>query len=370
MRFYSRFFVLLMVLLFCSCADNTSAPVGLYVPPTPVVPTATPTVPAPTATPTVAVGMLDCVDYAQLQWGSEAGQLGHCDESVENGVFGRPYSPQVDEQGNLFIFDRVNYRIVEFSEGVVSQTISTPWAYGPRDPCDYSARGWPNIAVSKERVFLLFPTGRKEREVDRIAVFSSEGEEKESLDLEPYYPLHSIYMNTLISDREGGLYVLLPPAGVVHFDIEGRPEFYYMGSENLLKYEGFMVGWDRNLYIYNAESDNLVNWGPDRRTFEHRVEAPGSVGGMIESTGIVSPTYTRLFGVDVAGRLYVRTYTGEGEPLLARFSPTWAVEQIVRVPEGIYPDQLGPDGSLYDLVYDPKDFSVQPRIVKCAFPER
>jgi hypothetical protein len=203
--------------------------------------------------------------------------------------------------------------------------------------------------------------------VDRLAVLSLEGQEERLIDLEPYYPLHSPFLNSLIADTRGGVYLLLPPAGVVHFDADLRPEFRYMGSE--ASYENLVVGWDGNLYTYNAESDYLSNWGTDNRPFMHD-ERLSSIANVIAATQIVSPTYERLLGADTQGRLYFRIREQDGGVWLIRVSASGDERVIAAVPEGEpSPSSLAPDGSLYSIIYDPTDPSIRPRIVKCVFDQ-
>jgi hypothetical protein len=224
--------------------------------------------------------------------------------------------------------------------------------------------------VSDGRLFLVFPVLQDDRVEDQLAVLSLEGKEERVIDLGAYYPLHSPYLNSLVPDRKGGVYLLLPPAGVVHFDAELRSEFKYIGAEDLLLYEGLVVGWDGNIYTYSADRDALSKWGTDEERFMHNVVPLSWMGGTIAATPIISPTYSRLLGADVQGRLYFRTYEPGNSVWLIRVSTSWDEMAVARVPEGAQSlHSLAPDGSLYSIEYDPTDSSIKPRIVKCVLAQ-
>jgi len=386
MRLHNCIFILLVAL--CSCTGGLAPNVEPVVSGERVIPTVVSVIMAtpesqeavvnefpPTMHPVdmlttdILTATLDCADYAGVQWGTDLNNLGHCPAKSEAWIRG-PYAPQMDEQGNIFVFDKINQRIVGFSDGRASHVISIPSSYTLNAPCEYSNYPGSNIAVSKDRLFFVFSTYQETRLIDQLAVFSLDGREQQIVDLEPYYPLHSIYLNSLVSDREGGVYLLLPPVGVIHFDADFRSELYYMGRDDLLSYEGFLVGWDRNLYIYNAESDSLVNWGTRRDDFRRGVEPLNRFEGIIGSTSIVSPTYTRLLGVDTKGQFYFKTWSQGKNLMLVRFSAVGDKATIITLPqEEDAPYDVAPDGSLYGLLYDVEDFSVQPRIVRCVLSQ-
>jgi len=280
-----------------------------------------------------------------------------------------PYPPKLDEQGDVFILDKVNWRILRYTGSVTPQAIPIPASFTSRDPCVYSTYGWAYWNVSKDRLFFVFSPWKEAKRGDWLAVLSLKDHKQQIIDLEPYYPLHSPYANSLISDKQGGVYLLLPPAGVVHFDIDLRPEFKYLGADSSI-YENLAVGWDGNLYTYWLEGDRLNNWGKNNLAFIHG-ESLSWMTDIISATGIISPTYTRLLGADIQGRLYFRTEQG-AKWLFVRISASGDRRLVAALPEELsssfYGSDLAPDGSLYDLIYNSEDPSVKPKIVKCEFP--
>lgn len=353
------------VLVLCSC-NTTPAPVPGEGTSNSVEAKATQ--PTLTPSPIHLMAGLRCTNYVEAQWGTGLGDIGLCPASSDAWIRG-PYAPKLNAQGDLFIVDKANQRILRYSGGAASQVIPIPSSYVLDDVCGY-ANQWPNVSVSEDRLFFLFSTWQDERIVDRLAVLSTEGQEQQLIDLEPYYPLRSPYLNSLISDREGGVYLLLPPAGVVHFDADLRPEFKYLGADDLSVYEGLVVGWDSNLYTYSAERDRLTNWGAGKKRFTGPIEPLSWRENVIAATQIVSPTYTRLLGADTQGRLYFRTCERGRDVWLIRVSASGDERVIAAVPEGEPPpSSLAPDGSLYSIAYDPTDTSVKPRIVRCVFDQ-
>jgi len=315
-----------------------------------------------------SVVSLRCSTYVETQWGSGTGEFGLCPATSSEMARG-PYPPKLDEQGDVFILDKVNWRILRYTGSVTPQAIPIPASFTSRDPCVYSTYGWAYWNVSKDRLFFVFSPWKEAKRGDWLAVLSLKDHKQQIIDLEPYYPLHSPYANSLISDKQGGVYLLLPPAGVVHFDIDLRPEFKYLGADSSI-YENLAVGWDGNLYTYWLEGDRLNNWGKNNLAFIHG-ESLSWMTDIISATGIISPTYTRLLGADIQGRLYFRTEQG-AKWLFVRISASGDRRLVAALPEELsssfYGSDLAPDGSLYDLIYNSEDPSVKPKIVKCEFP--
>lgn len=313
---------------------------------------------------------LQCTNYIKTQWGTEIGKWGLCPVSSPAWVRG-PFPPKLNEQGESFIVDKVNRRILKYSgSGDETPQVISISSYMTDDVCKYDF--WGNVGVSRDKLFFLFSAWRDGRAVDRLAVLSAKGHEQKVIDLELYYPLHSPYVNSLIPDRKGGVYLLLPPAGVVHFDAEFRSEFKYLGADDISLYENLVVGWDGNLYTYNVERDALNNWGADNRFFIPS-ESLGWTAGIISATQIASPTYTRLLGADAQGRLYFSTTERGVERLFVRVSASGDQKIIAVVPDewrsSFYGSELAPDGSLYDIIYDDDNPSVNPKIIKCMFDQ-
>lgn len=373
-----RLAMMLSVLALCSCnitllpGNGTPSSIGA----TPPIPAQDPTFsvspdlpenvvtqPPLTPSPTYSIVDLHCTNYVEAKWGAGLGEFGLCPASSDAWIRG-PYPPVLNKQGDLFIVDKANQRIVKYSGGIASQIIPIPSSY-VYDVCGYASR-WPNVSVSEDRLFLHFYIQQDNRIVGRLAILSLEGAEQQVIDLEPYYPLDSSpYLNSLISDRKGGVYLLLPPAGVVHFDADLRPTLIYLGPD--ASYEDLIVGWDGNIYKYDPQNDHLSNWGTDNRLFMYG-EPLSSMANVIAATGIVSPTYTRFRGADTQGRLYFTTRERDRDLWIVRISASWDQGIIAAVSEEeLSPSVLAPDGSLYDIVYDQMDSSISPRIVRCVF---
>jgi hypothetical protein len=388
MCFYLRRLVTILSLLaLCACGTATSPTPGEYTPngaeavtqlsatPSPAlsvsaeaVNNSTKTAQLPSLPGLDALTVsLHCINHIEAQWGSGSGEFGLCPAPSDAWIRG-PYPPTLSAQGDLFIVDKANQRILRYSGNTMSQAISIPSSYVLNDVCGYSNRGWPNLSVSRDRLFFLFSVWQ-DRLVDQLAVLSLEGREIQVIDLEAYYPLHSLFMNSLIADRKGGVYLLLPPAGIVHFDADLRPTLIYLGSE--ADYENLVVGWDGNLYTYSVKHDRLDNWGADNRLFMRR-DRLSSMDNVIAATPIVSPTYTRLLGADIRGRPYFRTVEQDGDPWLVRISASGDQRVIATAPDGWpLPFVLAADGSLYGTTYNSRDpdTSVKPRIIRCVFDQ-
>lgn len=311
---------------------------------------------------------LQCTNYLETQWGTRLSELGLCPASSSAWIRG-PYPPRFDEQGNLLILDKANERILRFVQGTPTEDIPLPDSYFPSGACDSSSGRTSDIAVSKDRLFVSFSLLRNSRIVDQLAVLSLEGHEQKVIDLEPYYPMHSPYLNSLVSDARGGVYLLLPPAGLVHFDSELRSEFKYLGDDESLLYENLVAGWDDNLYTYSVDRNVLNNWGADNRGFM-RGESLSWMTNVVSATNVISPTSIRLLGVDTQGEAYFRFYEPGTGWMFMRMSPSGHERTLVTASEeeAIALTSLAPDGSLFGIKYNPRnpDPAVGPKIIKCT----
>jgi hypothetical protein len=382
-----RVAAILCTFVLCSCRSAilpTSSTEGdsviTWVPSTPdeILPAPTETVSNPTenVTPSVLtpapanlITNLRCNTYIEARWGTKPGEFGFCPASSRADERGPSYFPRLDAQGNVFVLDKVNWRVLRYTGGAAPQVIPIPASFTSHDPCEYSLYGWTYWNVSKDRLFFVFPSPKEGTRGGWLAILSLEDRKQQTIDLELYYPLHSPFANSLIPDRKGGGYLLLPPAGVVYFDADLRPEFVYLGAHSSL-YENMAVGWDGNLYTYQIEDDILNSWGKDNQAFSHG-ESLGRMADVMSATQIISPTFTRLLGADTQVRLYFRTTERGSKRLFVRVSASGDQREVAMAPaewqSSFYGSELAPDGSLYDIIYDSEDPSVNPRIVKCTF---
>lgn len=315
-----------------------------------------------TATPaSFQRGRPHCFTYIETQWGTAPGEFGFCPLSSQ--IRG-PYPPVFNRQGDLFILDIANRRIVRYSENRSSQVIPLSSAYVSFD--DVCNSGWSNIAVSRDRLFLTYPVPNRGRVVDQLAVLSLSGQEQGVIDLEPYYPLRPLYLDSLLPDHKGGVYLLLLPPAIVHFDKELQPWFIYRSLEASHN-EVLVIGWDGNIYTYNVKEDFLSNWGADRQCLE-LCESPMGMKSVRAATQIASLTNIRLLGIDVEGRAYFAAWireSGHDEEVLIRLSDN----QVPVIAVGKFPSRLAPDGALYGIQYDPDNPLIRPRIIKCVLDQ-
>jgi hypothetical protein len=290
---------------------------------------------------------------------------------------GRPYPPVPDAQGNLFILDRVNQRILQYSESTTPQVIPIPSSYIFSDPCSYSIRGLSNLGVNGGRLFLHFPAYCDERLVEHLAVLSPDGQEERIISLEAYYPVYP--RSAPVADGDGGSYLLLPLLGTVYFDTNFRPEFISTGADEMDS-GGLVIGWDGNLYTYSGGHDHLTNWGIGNDLFRRGAEPVNSKTNVLSATQTASSTLKRLLGVDAQGQFYFVLETHEQDAIgrqFVRLSASGDEIAIAIVPDGILDDEalslfsLAPDGSLYGMSYGlaEPDPSVNPRVVKCVFKQ-
>lgn len=315
---------------------------------------------------------LQCSIYIEAKWGSGFGELGRCSMESEAITKG-PFLPILNVQGDLFVFDQVNRRILRFKGTVLSQVISIPLTYGPSESCEYTLYGWSNVTTYIDKLFFFFLSYRTGQQPfqQQLAMLSVEEKKEKVVSLEAYTPLRAV--NSPIADHYGGVYVLLPPAAVIHFDADFRPEFIYMGEDDALGYTGLGIGWDGNTYTYRVESDYLFNWGPGNTLLEHGVEPLNYQANVIAAADIMTPTAARLLGADTQGQLYFIVNEYITDRRLVRISASGKKYVVASVDKEwllpFYTFTLAPNGSLYGIVYDPADDTIDPKIIKCVFDE-
>jgi hypothetical protein len=224
---------------------------------------------------------------------------------------------------------------------------------------------WSNVTVSDSQIFLLFNTWNG-RLVQKIAVLSMDGSEQKIIDLEPYFP-RIFELAHVFSDRRGGVFVILFPIGYVHFDVDSRPYMVPLGTD--WPYFSTILGWDKQLYRY--DNDQVYHWKVSENADISKRQPDGAHDNVISSTSVESADTIHLLGADFDGRMYFYFHSQGNDWWLARLDNTGKRGIIGKLLDewwlSVFAPQLAPDGSFYSLIYDRKDISINPAIVKCDF---
>lgn len=309
-----------------------------------------------------------CDSFIEAHWGTGPTDWGLCPESTGAYISG-PYPPKIGDDGEIFILDKANQRVLVYDDPeAIPRILRINSKYALQGVCNYTSPKWPNIATSNKKWFLHFSQWKGDRLVDQIATFTL-GEQMETiLDLEPYYPSSSgPFMNALLSDRQGGVYAWIIPGGLVHFDEKQRPTFKPLSNWDYL--DNMIVGWDKHLYTYESSQDRLTDWGVGNGGFlQNDIEK--SLDSVIASTNVISPTFVRLLGSDVEGKLYFIVGSGEvnnSKQFVVRIAAS-TPPSIATIPEprSFMGFELGKNGELYSIVYNAKDPLIEPKIIRCV----
>jgi hypothetical protein len=352
------------VLLLCSCSSGPQ-----------LTPTEAEMIREELDTPSISTSIrpLLCTTHIETTWGDKTGEFGLCPTSSEQVRY--PYSPVFNTQGDLFILDVVNQRILRYMGSKSPLVIPLSPPYKPHDPCSYSTRGLSNLGIYSDRLFLSFSAFSDERSIEYLAVLSLEGQEEHIISLEAYYPMYP--RSAPIADGQGGAYVLLPPDNVVYFDDHFKSEFMFLGADEVGG-NGLTIGWDNNLYTYSADHDELTYWGAGNNRFRHG-EPLKRKTNVISTIQITATTWKRLLGVDAQGNIYFKIGIDEQHVgyRFVRLSSSGNEVIIATVPAGVLDTgsspafSLAPDGSLYGMSYGlmTPDPTFNPRVIKCTFDE-
>ncbi len=320
--------------------------------------------------PTFVSTALHCTDYVETKWGTGWGEWGFYTNSKIACSNWEPPSLRLSPQGDVYILDPTNQRLLRYVGTIAPQVISIPIGdlfelYGAAfSHCNCPSILKLRLGVGRDRLFLLFHTWQNNRWVDQLAALSPEGRVEHIVDLGWYYPLRAYYAP--IPDTQGGVYLIFPPAGVVYFNADLRPEFKYMGGDDPQGYDKLTVGWDGNIYTYKVSGDVLFNWGSDHQLF--MLGEPLHRQDKVITPVISHTVWVSFLGADARGQLYFDVQEGGQNYRYIRISGNHIVIAPVPPAVGMLP-VLAPDGSVYSVVYDSTDFSVNPKIIKCVFDE-
>jgi len=343
--------LLAFLLLTNACAsaeEDTKIPLATL--PISVSPLQTETIPMATASPSpTALPTLDgydqqvdlhCETYVETTWGSGPGQWG---DPVQLGGKYRHFPPPVfNEQGELYVSDYANHRLLKYDgySPFPVQVIHLPDRY-------FSLPlGVPVVTLHN----ILVPY-----DSNKIGILTLDGQEVKDIQL-PYEYYYSS-PPPILTDSRGGLFI--NGERLAYFDVGWEEEEWNevssvpAPSEALITWDGFVgvagpydKGSTLPLYKIDPLSDFLNGSWVDR--------------GLPRGPFLFS-------GADQEGWAYMYAVRG-----VARFSIPIQTRQI-----GILPSEIAlqvrnlgvaPDGTLYLIVYDREDVTVQPKIVKCRFP--
>lgn len=326
--------------------------------------------PNPIIAPAIEIPTSDkklvCDTLLSMHWGNGPDELGYvATESEGWKKVSGPYPPVFDEAGRMFISDPVNNRIFMYDQWKFQQLIPIPESYV------FEIGGqkyyWPQISATNDHIFLHFTGYNEERIVDRVAIIDLQGTVESVIDLEPYYPMHSIYQ-PLRADWNGGFYLLLDPVGMVHFDSQYRPKFVALGSD--WQYFYMEIGWDKNIYTYSPSKDYISVRQDSKNTSMLHMPPPLRVIENITNDQTGDQRVDTILGITQAGEIYLLIEENQILSILI-IANDGEKREKVHLPADFSSGtlfsrfRLAPDGSFVGLVYDVNNAQVTPEIIRC-----
>jgi hypothetical protein len=354
--------MLLCVLVLSSCMDDTTsfpATTSPYPTATMVVVTRLPTVTRTASAPVLNKTNLSCEIFMEIKLDSLSSFIGLD-------------TPLFDISDNMFAVDWKNERILMYPRGEKTpKVIPLPEFYTPEFLPRTTPYLWrsPTI-VSEDRIFFIVLGVKDKREVFRLFALSLVDGNFTTVDLEPYYSPRTPSRARLFKDMNGGVYVLLDNI-LIHYDKKLHSELF--ARDDFTNFYYIVRGLDGNLYT-QGEPDVVRNWGTTlgfsvdpKYVFQHvHATLPGGKDRSI---------HYKLVGADFEGLLYfVRYFNLHGETKdeidIVRFNVQTRTGEVGKITnkEWIsysYDYILAPDGMLYSLIFDPKDSSTQPKVIRC-----
>ncbi|MEW6092325.1 MAG: hypothetical protein AB1531_00010 [Chloroflexota bacterium] len=334
---------ILMLLLFAAACEERSEPFVVESSPTPPSVNGLPS-PIPNTVD------LDCETYLTTNWGKGPAEWGFPDGS--NGEIRTRLLPlRFDSFSRLYFSDFINRRLLRYE-----QTNASPEPIS-LEPFFIWENPFPlyfSIAIRGDKI--IVPYG-----YNQIGILSlSTGEVVGNVELPYNYD------------------VFMPADSVIEVDFKGR-----LCTSNGI----FDVGWENGRWNKISEHgcidsffwhDYIVGSSSSLSVYEEVLELfhlEQQVSVLVD-TGLPKARFpfSSLFGVDENGNAYLsllsatryRAYYARyafptGKTSIGRMSPD--IGYTVTVPS------VSPDGILYILAYSDKDLSIQPRIIKCRFPD-
>jgi len=193
---------------------------------------------------------ITCQVVVQTEWGNGPSELGYRASGVSSKGPDVPSRFQLDEDGNVYIADSYNNRVVEFApNGQFIRSIEIPLSNGEGFVWDISVRNGLLAVAANERVYAFDSEGHLIQVVEPPA----EGQR---------FGLCSTDMagKKVQVDGEGNIYVCLPGGferggTVLQYNREGEWRVFYEGA-----FTHLITGWDGFIYIgqerYSETSDS------------------------------------------------------------------------------------------------------------------
>jgi hypothetical protein len=102
-----------------------------------------------------------CQVAVQTKWGSNPGELGYQDNEGSTGGPDLPVRFQLDEEGNVYVADVYNNRVVKFApDGQFIRNFEVPLSNGKRSIWDISARGNYLAVAADDYVYVFDSDGQ------------------------------------------------------------------------------------------------------------------------------------------------------------------------------------------------------------------
>lgn len=329
---------------------------------------------------------LQCTTYKRLGWGDGSLDLGNPHKyqllNVDSGLSRIP-PLAINRDGDLFIYDVVNKRILRFiPPNEDPQIIILPNDEYVKKSETILQNGliFGSFAVTQEHIIISYSL-REDGGLLHLSYINYEGTIDYDLNLEEWasiaLPLPIIQTdqwggvyfqvgNTFVmqSSKFGVLYITPPPWGEY-------PELTYIATK---PYEPIIIGWDNYLYhVYNTLMSSTYlpsyrRWEitPDPDYWKHPVEE--------EKISVPEEASKQFIGIDQESNLYILAYRAGKYTVIKTNMEKSQVSIVGIFPQGdlynmIKSSSISPNGTFFGLSYDDSNPDVLPSVIQCLFPE-
>jgi hypothetical protein len=290
---------------------------------------------------------INCSIYVETSWGNGPSQWGDpilspagTHDSIPHLAFG--------PNGDFYLTDIPNHRLLKYNglSQTPEQVIPIPDNY-------YLDVSTPYI--TQDHIYIPHT-------FNKLGILSFDGKEEKSLELPENFSYLAPTWTYILMDSQGGLFLNgINEQQLAYFNAGWSKENWNKVSSSAvaiftpLIWNNFLVSQgsslsDERLLIYLREIDPKID-------FLKITPEPIDTGAKSKGLALT------LDGVDREGWAYFGT---------ARFSIFDHRGQIGKYPENItgniIQSNIAPDGTIYLIVYDREDVTVQPKIMRCRFP--
>ncbi len=281
-----------------------------------------------------------------------------------------PHFITLDQDGNLYLDDQVNSRILKYTDLNQPPSIIDIPRYRVEDGLPYYPIYWLGMVVSNDHIYILHNPVAIADEHLLVSVHEMDGTETALIDINNLTQLSESARSTIgqnwavysiHSDENGGVFLFFPNYGYIHIDSDLDVDIVDPVEMGFQRGSNLISGWNGILYSSDANGIVMANY----RTEQSIVWNEFRDG--LQTYGLVS---NNIIGVDSNGNALFTSGSGVGI-----FDPETEMILFVQNEYPEYSDMslyyadylltMAPDGAIYR--FDSTNWPESRKLLRCEF---